>query len=65
MYFCFRTDCHNAASMPNLIRGLEITRQLVGREAIDALTIQNPRLLPSERVPAAGPSVPPAAALHA
>ena len=41
-YFLLGTDLHNAASMANRIRGLEIAQRLVGREAIDRLTIQNP-----------------------
>lgn len=44
-YFAFGTDTHNAASMPNRIRGLTIAEQLVGRDAVDRLTVQNPGLL--------------------
>jgi protein-tyrosine phosphatase len=42
-YFLLGTDCHNAASMPNRIRGLEIAERLVGREILDRLTVGNPR----------------------
>ena len=49
-YFCFGTDCHNAASMPNRIDGLRVATELVGQEKVDQLTIENPRrLLPPLR----------------
>lgn len=44
-YFAFGTDTHNAASMPNRTRGITIAEQLVGREMIDRLTIENPQRL--------------------
>lgn len=48
-YFLLGTDCHNATSMPNRIRGLETAERLVGRDSVDQLTIHNPRkLIPRE-----------------
>lgn len=44
-YFALGTDTHNAAGLPNRIRGLEIARELVGEEMVNRLTITNPRKL--------------------
>ena len=44
-YFLVGTDLHNAASMPNRIRGLDIAESLVGPEEVRRLTVTNPRLL--------------------
>lgn len=44
-YFAFGTDTHNAASMPNRIRGIAIAEQIVGRQRVERLTIDNPKLL--------------------
>lgn len=54
-YFAFGTDTHNAASMPNRIRGLAIAEQIVGRDRVERLTIENPRLLLPERVQSSVP----------
>ncbi|HXE55643.1 MAG TPA: CpsB/CapC family capsule biosynthesis tyrosine phosphatase [Tepidisphaeraceae bacterium] len=48
-YFTFGTDTHNAASMPNRIRGLKVAEQIVGADKVHQLTVENPRvLLPDE-----------------
>jgi protein-tyrosine phosphatase len=44
-YFCFGTDSHNAASMPARIEGVRVAEQLVGTEAVERLTVHNPRQL--------------------
>lgn len=54
-YFAFGTDTHNAASMPNRISGVAVAEQLVGRERVDRLTIENPRKLLPREGPADGP----------
>jgi protein-tyrosine phosphatase len=44
-YFLFGTDLHDPASMPPRIRGIEIAQRLIGGDAVDRLTIHNPRRL--------------------
>jgi protein-tyrosine phosphatase len=44
-YFLLGTDLHNAASMPNRIRGLKIAEALVGPDEVRRLTVTNPRML--------------------
>lgn len=44
-YFAFGTDTHNAAGLPNRIRGIETARELVGNEVVDRMTITNPGTL--------------------
>ncbi|HEY2588662.1 MAG TPA: CpsB/CapC family capsule biosynthesis tyrosine phosphatase [Tepidisphaeraceae bacterium] len=44
-YFAFGTDTHNAASMPNRIRGIATAEQMAGRERVERLMIHNPRML--------------------
>ena len=44
-YFCFGTDSHNAASMPTRIEGVRLAEHLVGTEAVERLTVHNPRQL--------------------
>ena len=44
-YFCLGTDCHNAASMPNRIRGIEVAEALVGTDEAERLTVRAPRML--------------------
>ena len=41
-YFAFGTDTHNAASMPNRIKGITIAEQLVGKQVVHRLTVENP-----------------------
>ena len=49
-YFAFGTDTHNAASMPNRIRGIKVAEQIVGPELVRRMTVGNPgRLLPDSR----------------
>jgi protein-tyrosine phosphatase len=44
-YFLMGTDLHNAASMPNRIRGIGVAEKLVGVDVVRRLTVENPRRL--------------------
>jgi protein-tyrosine phosphatase len=44
-YDLFGTDCHNAASMPNRIRGIEIAETIIGPQMVEQLMVHNPRAL--------------------
>ena len=44
-YFAFGTDTHNAAGMPNRIRGIAVAERIVGPETVRRLTLETPPLL--------------------
>ena len=44
-YFLLGTDTHHPLSLPCRVDGLRRAIELVGREAVDKLTVRNPRLL--------------------
>jgi protein-tyrosine phosphatase len=44
-YFLCGTDLHGIEGMPIRVAGLQIAEQLVGKQALQKLTIDNPRLL--------------------
>ncbi|CAN5627692.1 protein tyrosine phosphatase [soil metagenome] len=51
-YFIFGSDCHNPESLPRSMEGLAIAADLVGPEITRKMTIDNPRLLLSDDLPA-------------
>lgn len=44
-YFCLGSDCHGLQSLDTRLPGLDVVRNLVGADALDRLTIVNPRQL--------------------
>lgn len=44
-YYLMGTDLHGPGGMPMRMRGLDIAESLVGREAVERLTVLHPRLL--------------------
>jgi protein-tyrosine phosphatase len=50
-YFLLGSDLHRLKSLPPRMAGLQFAMELVGRDVVDKLTMQNPKLLMENSIP--------------